>query len=40
MYGSLKNQLKKELIEIELSGLLKKERVITTSQAASVRVEG
>lgn len=39
MYGSLKNQLKKELIEIELSGLLKKERVITTSQAASVRVE-
>ena len=40
MYGSFKNQLKKELIEIELSGLLKKERVITTSQAASVRVEG
>tara|TARA_A200000113_G_scaffold225654_2_gene247287 strand:+ start:429 stop:1616 length:1188 start_codon:yes stop_codon:yes gene_type:complete len=39
MYGSFKNQLKKELIEIELSGLLKKERVITTSQAASVRVE-
>ena len=40
MYGSFKNQLKKELIEIELSGLLKKERVITTAQAASVRVEG
>ena len=40
MYGSLKNQLKKELASIESSGLFKKERVITSSQGASVRVEG
>ena len=40
MYGSLKNQLKKELSSIESSGLFKKERVITSSQGASVRVEG
>lgn len=40
MYGSLKNQLKEELDVIESSGLLKKERIITTSQGASVRVEG
>lgn len=40
MYGSLKNQLKKELTIIESSGLFKKERVITSSQGASVRVEG
>ena len=40
MYGSLKNQLKKELTSIESSGLFKKERVITSSQGASVRVEG
>ena len=40
MYGSLKNQLKKELKSIESSGLFKKERVITSSQGASVRVEG
>ena len=40
MYGALKNQLKKELTVIESSGLFKKERVITTSQGASVQVEG
>ena len=40
MYGSLKNQLKKELSSIESSGLFKKERVITSSQGASVLVEG
>ena len=40
MYGSLKNQLKKELSAIESSGLFKKERVILTSQGASVIVEG
>ena len=40
MYGSFKNQLKKELTSIESSGLFKKERVITSSQGASVRVEG
>ena len=40
MYGSLKNQLKKELTSIESSGLFKKERVITSSQGASVCVEG
>ena len=40
MYGSLKNQLKKELTSIESSGLFKKERVITSSQGASVHVEG
>ena len=34
MYGSLKNQLKKELSSIESSGLFKKERVITSSQGA------
>ena len=40
MYGSLKNQLKKELSVLESSGLFKKERVILTSQGASVFVEG
>ena len=40
MYGSLKNQLKKELTSFKSSGLFKKERVITSSQGASVRLEG
>ena len=40
MYGLIKDQLTKELSEIESSGLFKKERVITTSQGASVHVEG
>lgn len=38
MYGKIKNQLSKELIDIESKGLFKKERVITTSQGASVKV--
>ena len=38
MYGKIKNQLSKELSEIESKGLFKKERVITTSQGASVKV--
>ena len=38
MYGKIKNQLTKELSEIESKGLFKKERVITTSQGASVKV--
>ena len=38
MYGKIKNQLSKELSDIESKGLLKKERVITTSQGASVKV--
>lgn len=40
MYGLIKDQLTKELSEIESSGLFKNERVITTSQGASVHVEG
>ena len=38
MYGKIKNQLSKELLDIESKGLFKKERVITTSQGASVKV--
>ncbi|MDG1690293.1 MAG: glycine C-acetyltransferase [Flavobacteriales bacterium] len=38
MYGKIKNQLSKELSEIESKGLFKKERVITTSQGPSVKV--
>ena len=38
MYGKIKNQLIEELSEIESNGLFKKERVITTSQGASVKV--
>jgi glycine C-acetyltransferase len=38
MYGKIKNQLSKELSEIESKGLFKKERIITTSQGASVKV--
>ncbi len=38
MYGKIKNQLRKELSDIESKGLFKKERVITTSQGASVKV--
>jgi glycine C-acetyltransferase len=38
MYGKIKNQLSKELSNIESKGLFKKERVITTSQGASVKV--
>lgn len=38
MYGKIKNQLSKELLDIESKGLFKKERIITTSQGASVKV--
>jgi len=38
MYGKIKNQLSKELSDIESKGLFKKERIITTSQGASVKV--
>ena len=38
MYGKIKNQLSKELSDIESKGLFKRERVITTSQGASVKV--
>ena len=40
MYGKIKKQLSKKLSNIESKGLFKKERVITTSQGASVRVAG
>ena len=40
MYGKIKKQLSKKLSDIESKGLFKKERVITTSQGASVRVAG
>ena len=40
MYGKIKNQLSKELSDIDSKGLFKKERVITTSQGASVKVSG
>ena len=40
MYGEIKTQLSKELLEIESKGLFKKERIITTSQGASVKVSG
>ena len=39
MYGKIKKQLKNELQNIELSGLFKKERVITSAQGASVFVD-
>ena len=38
MYGKIKEQLKNELLNIESSGLFKKERVITSAQGASVFV--
>ena len=39
MYGKIKEQLKNELLNIESSGLFKKERVITSAQGASVFVD-
>ena len=39
MYGSVENDLKRELEEIRSAGLYKSERVIETSQAARVRVK-
>jgi glycine C-acetyltransferase len=38
MYGNFKNHLQTQLTEIEENGLLKKERIITTPQGASVMV--
>jgi glycine C-acetyltransferase len=38
MYGNFKNHLQAQLTEIEENGLLKKERIITTPQGASVKV--
>jgi glycine C-acetyltransferase len=40
MYGSLKQQLEKTLKEIDENGLFKRERVITSPQGASVKVNG
>jgi glycine C-acetyltransferase len=40
MYGQLKQQLQDTLKEIEENGLFKRERVITTSQGAVVKVNG
>lgn len=38
MYGKLEDHLKEELASIEQGGLFKKERIITTSQDASIKV--
>lgn len=38
MYGSFQNHLQSQLTEIESNGLFKKERIITTPQGASVKV--
>lgn len=38
MYGKIKDYLQKELQEIEDAGLYKKERIITTPQAAAIKV--
>lgn len=40
MYGSFKQHLQKELKTIEDNGLFKRERVITTKQGATVKVNG
>lgn len=40
MYGTFKNYLQDQLNEIESNGLFKKERIITTSQGAVVKVGG
>jgi len=39
MYGKLQNQLQDELKSIEEAGLYKKERIITTPQGATVKVD-
>ena len=39
MYGKIKDHLQNELSEIENAGLYKKERVITTPQGATVKVD-
>ena len=38
MYGAIKSNLQKELKEIEKAGLYKKERIITSSQDAVIKV--
>ena len=38
MYGAIKENLQKELKEIEAAGLYKKERIITTAQDAVIKV--
>ncbi len=38
MYGNIKSFLSEELKQIELNGLLKRERIITTPQGANVKV--
>lgn len=40
MYGKIKNHLENELASIRDAGLYKKERVITSSQSAVIRLEG
>src|SRR5580658_272503 len=40
MYGTLKEQLKRQLNELRAQGLYKSERVITTPQSARVSVGG
>lgn len=39
MYGAIKEHLQKELEQIEQSGLLKKERIITSAQDAVIKLE-
>lgn len=38
MYGSIKQNLQKELLEIKESGLFKSERIITSSQSAIIKI--
>ena len=38
MYGKLETQLQEEIASIKQAGLYKKERIIMTSQGASIRV--
>ncbi|HRD39096.1 MAG TPA: glycine C-acetyltransferase, partial [Bacteroidia bacterium] len=40
MYGTFKDHLQNQLNDIEANGLFKRERVITTPQGASVKVNG
>jgi len=39
MYGAIKEHLQKELEQIEQSGLLKKERIITSAQDAVIKLD-
>src|SRR5256885_1700173 len=40
MYGKIKDQLEKELAELEAQGLYKKERIITSPQGAEIEIAG